>query len=164
VRAAVTDTSPLRYLVLISAIEILPRLFDEVFVPEAVYAELHHARTPTLVSRWARSPPAWLTIVPTLTVGDPDLARLDVGERAAIALAVSMRPDFVLIDDRAGVVAARARGLDVTGTLGLLDRAAQAGLINLGAAIAALKSTNFYARQELFDVLLARDRKRRGEP
>ena len=34
-RAAVAD-----YLVLISAIEILPRLFDEVFVPEAVYAEL----------------------------------------------------------------------------------------------------------------------------
>ena len=79
-------------------------------------------------------------------------------------MAVSLRSDFVLIDDRAGVVVARARGLDVTGTLGLLDRAAQAGLIDLGAAIAALKSTNFYARQELFDLLLARDRKRRGEP
>jgi predicted nucleic acid-binding protein len=150
--------------VLINAIDILPRLFDEVFVPDPVYAELRHARTPAAVSRWARSPPAWLTIAPAPAVRDPDLVRLDAGERAAIALAVSLRPDFVLIDDRGGVVAARARGLDVTGTLGLLDRATQAGLINLGAAIAALKSTNFYVRQELFDVLLARDRKRRGEP
>jgi predicted nucleic acid-binding protein len=164
VRAAVADTSPLRYLVLIGASEILPQLFDEVFVAEAVYAELHHVRTPVAVSHWARSMPAWLTIVPAPAVRDSDLMRLDAGERAAIALAVSLRPDFVLIDDRAGVVAARARGLVVTGTLGLLDRAAQADLINLGAAVAALQSTNFYARQELFDVLLARDRKRRGEP
>ena len=82
--AAVGDTSPLRYLVLIGAIEILPRLFDDVFVPEAVDAELHHARTPEAVSRWARSPPAWLTIVPAPAARDPDLVRLDAGERAAM--------------------------------------------------------------------------------
>ena len=86
-RAAVADTSPLRYLVLINAIDILPRLFDDVFVPDPVYAELRHARTPAAVSRWARSPPAWLTIAPTPAVRDPDLVRLDAGERAAIALA-----------------------------------------------------------------------------
>jgi predicted nucleic acid-binding protein len=97
-------------------------------------------------------------------VRDNDLVILDAGERATIAWAVSLQPDFVLIDDRAGVAAARARGLEVTGTLGLLDRAAQADLINLGAVIAALKSTNFRARQELCDLILQRDRKRRGEP
>jgi predicted nucleic acid-binding protein len=35
-RAAVADTSPLRYLVLINAIEVLPRLFEGVFVPDIV--------------------------------------------------------------------------------------------------------------------------------
>jgi predicted nucleic acid-binding protein len=60
------------------------------------------------------------------------------------------------------VAAARARGLEVTGTLGLLDRAAQRGLIDLPTAFAALKATNFHVPQELLDALLARHR--RGNP
>jgi predicted nucleic acid-binding protein len=147
---------------LVDAIAVLPRLFEAVFVPEAVHAELHHANAPAAVRRWAESPPPWLTVVPAPPGQDADLRALDAGERGAIALAMSIRPDFVLIDDRAGVAAARAKGLEVTGTLGLLDRAAQAGLLDLGAKITALKSTNFHARQDLFDGLLARDRERRG--
>lgn len=103
-------------------------------------------------------------MVPAPTVHDHDLAVLDPGERAAIALALSVLPDFVLIDDRAGVAVARARALEVTGTLGLLDRAAQAGLVDLADAISALKATNFRVRQPLLDVLLARDGARRGGP
>jgi predicted nucleic acid-binding protein len=71
-------------------------------------------------------------------------------------LAAEIRADFVLIDERAGVGAARARGLEVTGTLGLLDRAARRGLTDLPTAFAALKATNFHVRQELLDMLLAR--------
>lgn len=52
----------------------------------------------------------------------------------------------------------RARGLEVTGTLGLLDRAAGRGFVNLPTAFAALKATNFHTRQELLDALLARHR------
>jgi predicted nucleic acid-binding protein len=106
--------------------------------------------------------PPWLTLASAPPVEDADLRGVDAGERAVIALAMSMRPDFVLIDDRAGVAVARARGLEVTGTLGLLDRAAQAGMLDLGAALTALKSTNFHAQQRLFDILLARDRERRS--
>jgi predicted nucleic acid-binding protein len=36
----VSDTSSICYLVLIEAIEILPNLFDKVFIPQAVYEEL----------------------------------------------------------------------------------------------------------------------------
>lgn len=161
-RAAVADTSPLRYLVLIGAIEVLPRLFERVFVPEIVHAELRHAHAPAMVRRWAETVPSWLTVVPTSTVQDADLRLLDAGERAAIALATEMCADFVLIDERAGVAAARARGLEVTGTLGLLDRAAQRGLTNLPTAFAALKATNFHMRQELLDALLARYRRESG--
>jgi hypothetical protein len=46
-RAAVADASPLRYLVLIGAIEILPRLFEGVFVPDIV-------RTPNFAIRMRR--------------------------------------------------------------------------------------------------------------
>jgi predicted nucleic acid-binding protein len=155
-RAAVADTSPLRYLVLIGAIEVLPRLFERVVIPEIVHAELRHAHAPAMVRRWTETVPSWLTVVPTPTVQDTDLRLLDAGERAAIALAAEIRADFVLIDERAGVAAARARVLEVTGTLGLLARAAQRGLTDLPTAFAALKATNFHVRQELLDALLTR--------
>jgi predicted nucleic acid-binding protein len=155
-RAAVADTGPLRYLVLIGAIEVLPRLFERVVIPEIVHAELRHAHAPAMVRRWAEAVPSWLTVVPMPTVQDADLRLLDAGERAAIALASEIRADLVLIDERAGVGAARARGLEVTGTLGLLARAAQRGLTDLPTAFAALKATNFHVRQELLDALLAR--------
>ena len=157
-RAAVADTSSLRYLVLINAIEILPRLFEGVFVPDIVHAELRHTHAPAMVRRWADAVRPWLTVVPTPSVQDADLRSLDAGERAAIALAAEIHPDLVLIDERAGVAVARARGLAVTGTLGLLERAAQRGFADLPTAFAALKATNFHVRHELLDALLARQR------
>ena len=86
---------------------------------------------------------------------DAALVALDDGERAAIALASAMHANLLLMDDRLGVATARLRGFAVTGTLGLLDRAARRGLVDLAAAFAALKATNFHTRQELLDALLA---------
>jgi predicted nucleic acid-binding protein len=48
----VADTSPLRYLVVIQAIEILPLLYERVVVPQAVLAELQHPRSPREVRDW----------------------------------------------------------------------------------------------------------------
>ena len=56
----------------------------------------------------------------------------------------------------------RGRGLAVTGTLGVLDLAARRGLIDLAAAFERLKTTTFYYRQGLLEVLLARHATRRG--
>jgi len=88
----------------------------------------------------------------------------DEGERAVIALALTVKADLVLMDDREGVDLARRRGLAVTGTLGVLDLAARRGLIDLAAAFERLKATTFYYRQGLLDALLARHAKRGGEP
>ena len=47
---AVADTGLLRYLVPIGVVGILPMLFSEVFVPEAVHAELLHPKAPAHAS------------------------------------------------------------------------------------------------------------------
>jgi len=88
---------------------------------------------------------------------------LDRGERAVIALAQAVGAALVLMDDRAGIAAARAQGLEATGTLGVLELAATSGLIDLPSAVARLKTTNFRYRPQLLDALLARDRQRRSE-
>jgi predicted nucleic acid-binding protein len=161
VRIVVADTGPLHYLVLIDAVQILPRLFDRVVVPDAVYGELLAAGAPDQVRHWTASPPPWLSVQPAPFNDDADLRSLHEGERAAIALAVVLRPDLLLIDDRQGVAVARRRGFALTGTLGMLALAARHGLIDLEAAFAALQSTNFHAKQDLYGVLLAQDRERR---
>lgn len=89
-----------------------------------------------------------------------DIAALDRGERAAIALALLIKADLVLMDDRDGVTLARRRGLRVTGALGILALAARRGLVDLAAAFTRLKATNFRYPPEIMDALLAQQEKR----
>jgi predicted nucleic acid-binding protein len=59
--------------------------------------------------------------------------------------------DLLLMDDREGVIAARSKGLTVTGMLGALGLAAHHGLLNLAQAFDRLKLTNFHYRQDVMD-------------
>jgi predicted nucleic acid-binding protein len=81
------------------------------------------------------------------------------GEAAAIALAVAMRADLLLIDDRRGIRAAKQQGLRVTGTLGLLDLAAERGLIDFACAIRTLEGTSFWRTEALLQALLNKHRR-----
>jgi len=150
----VADTSPLVYLLLIDHIDILPRLFETVLIPEAVHAELRNPIAPAAIQAWAAAPPPWLEVKRVLNVPEDFLRPLDAGERSAIILALSIHADLVLIDERKGAQAAVDSGLGVTGTLGILQRAARRGLLNLADAFDRLKRTNFRYRQEIMDKLL----------
>jgi predicted nucleic acid-binding protein len=74
-----------------------------------------------------------------------------------------VKADLVIMDEREGVGEARRLGLVVTGTLGVLDRAAERRLVDLTSAVAALRQTNFRIDPSLLDQLLASDRLRRKE-
>jgi predicted nucleic acid-binding protein len=158
----VSDTSPLNYLVLIGAVDVLPRLFREVYVPPAVMQELAHPRTPEIVKRWAQSPPNWLTAsAPSGTMNW--LEGLDFGEAEAIALAVELKAAAVLIDEKKGRQIAQSRGLITIGTITVLELAAENGLLELQSAFLALQGTTFHVTQDLLDEALARDAARRGD-
>jgi predicted nucleic acid-binding protein len=156
VRIVIADAGPPHYLVLTGYIDVLPKLFTTVFIPDAVHAELSHQEAPQSVRHWIASHPEWLTVSATRAIDDASLNMLDGGERAAVALAMELRADLILMDDRVGVAAARARGLAVTGTLGILAMAARDGTVDLAEAFAKLKTTNFRYRQEILDFLLSR--------
>jgi predicted nucleic acid-binding protein len=160
VRVVVTDTGPLNYLVLIGAIDILPKLFNRVVAPQTVGDELAAIDTPAPVRAWVRQAPDWFEFCPDAKPGSVDGAMkpLDAGERAVIDLAIVMDADLILMDDRGGVSVARQKNLAVTGTLGILDLAARQGLLDLTEAFVRLKTTSFYYRQGLLDQILARHR------
>jgi predicted nucleic acid-binding protein len=129
-------------------------LFETILAPSAVADELLHPSAPPSVRDWMQQPPRWLEVLPAADIDDPALVELDRGERSAIALGLSLKADLILIDDRKGKAVAQSKGFEVTGTIGVLDLAAERGLVDLVDAVERLKCTNFRYRQELFDVLL----------
>jgi predicted nucleic acid-binding protein len=146
----VADSSPLHYLILLDQTSLLHRFYGEVILPDAVGAELRAARSPQPVKDWMARPPAWLQFIPVTaeeiaTVIDT----LDLGERAAIALAERLQADFVLIDETEGRAEAMRRSLRVTGTLGVLRAAAEEGLVDIRDVLAKLSTTNFYVDEAL---------------
>ena len=140
-RLVIADTGPVNYLILIGEIDLLPRMFEQIALPVAVQAELSDPIAPLPVQSWIATPPAWLEIHDT--AGLPQVFGLDDGETAAIALTEFLRADLLLIDERDGYRVAQRKDLPVTGTLGLLDLAAERGLIDFADAIAKLEQTTF---------------------
>jgi predicted nucleic acid-binding protein len=112
--------------------------------------ELSSPSAPTAVRNWLSGPPAWFSVVPVEADRVQEITdQLDLGERAAIALAGTLHADLLLIDDAAGRAEAKRRSLRVTGTLGVLRTAAERGLVNVPELIVRLKATNFYADEAL---------------
>jgi len=152
----VSDTSPLNYLVLIQAIDVLPKLFREIYVPTHVMRELQHPRTPEVIKAWAKSPPDWLHIhTPHTTFPAGNL--LDPGEAAALALAKELNAAAVLIDERKGRRIAKEQGFTTLGTITILELAAKQKLLHLKSAFDLLQQTSFQISKSIIDAALERD-------
>lgn len=150
----VADTSPLNYLILIGATDLLPTLFEEIVVPNAVAKELLHPRASPVVRTWMSVPPPWLKLHSTVPDHHPELNSLDPGEREAIELALSIGAELILIDEVQGRQQAVKMNLKIRGTVGVLEQAARLGMIDLEAAIRKLTTTNFRLSPALRDVVL----------
>lgn len=153
----VSDASPLHYLVLINAVHILPKLFARTIVPEhVIVTELQSPRTPAPVRLWVSKLPAWVEV---RTPSNPESLNLHTGEEHAIALALELGAP-ILLDEREAREIARNKGLLVVGTLGLIERAAAAKLLDLEEALFALQGTNIRIHRSLIDDALKRQAQR----
>lgn len=158
----IADTTPVNYLVLIDAADLLPRLFGQVLIPPAVFTELKDPETPSPVRAWLANAPAWLQVQTLRSRPDPELDHLDAGEREAIALAEELKADQLLVDEIDARKEAARRKLSFIGTLGILRRAAQLDLIDLPSTLARLQQTTFYVGPEVIRSLLDEDAQRKN--
>ena len=161
---AVSNTTPLRYLIAIGQEDLLGKLFEKVFVPEAVHEELTEPRTPESVCRRVLTLPAWYEV---RAVQEAETAPFPValhrGERQAILLASILKSDVLLLDDLAGRTIALARNLPLSGTLGVLERADSMGLVSdFPQILRQLRSSGFFIAEALEQLLLQRHRLRHG--
>jgi predicted nucleic acid-binding protein len=147
VTVVVSDTSPLNYLILIDAVDLLPRLFSEVLIPPAVASELARMKAPARVRAWIESPPSWLrTKAPAAS---PRSLGLGEGETEAIFLAKELGILLLLIDERKGFHAAEALGLEPIGLLGILELSAYRNWIDFDDHIQRLRGTSFRFHERL---------------
>ncbi len=139
----IADTSPLNYLIRLGHSNILQEIFGRVLVPHAVLMEMSHPDAPPDVRAWAADPPAWLEEVRVALIDDSLSPELGAGEREAISLALEVRADLLLIDERAGRAEAAARCIAVAGTLAVLLQASQRGYINFPETLKKLRESGF---------------------
>jgi predicted nucleic acid-binding protein len=144
----VADTSPINYLILIQEIDILPKMYGTVVIPQTVREELVRPSAPQLVRSWIDHLPIWLEVRSPLAVPDSSLAKLDAGERDAITLATELHAEQLIVDDREGRREAERRGISVIGTLGVLREAATLRLLDIRIAVERLQATSFLLLQK----------------
>lgn len=127
----VSDASPLVALSAVGKLDLLAALYSEVVVPQAVYRE---AVTEAVDHPGydARAAATWLRVVPITdrTLADALAERLETGEAEAIALAVQLSAELLLIDERKARQIAQSLGIRITGVLGILAEAKQRGMIS----------------------------------
>jgi predicted nucleic acid-binding protein len=126
---AISNTSPLLYLYRIGGLAWLTRLFTEVWVPDAVIAELEAGRQRgydvPVIERYP-----WIKHVNPRHVPEEWLVLdLGPGELVTLALAFEHREQVVLLDDLLARRIAQAAGLQVWGTLRVLLEAKAQSMI-----------------------------------
>lgn len=152
----VSNTSPISNLIIIGEIALLQQIYPKVLIPPTVHSELTRlqALQLTMISLLGAG---WLEIkAPTKTnlqLLDTLNQTLDPGEAEAIALAIELSADRLLIDERLGRSVAASYGLKLRGLLGILINAKQQGLIPVLKPILdrLINQAGFRVSQMLYD-------------
>lgn len=153
----VSDTSPIRALIAINKIEILFKLFSEVYIPKAVEIEL-------LRIEYLKAEIALFLNQQWVIVKDVEHNRqyqairniLDEGESEAIALALELKADLLLIDESKGRQIAKEKSLKPFGLIGVLLKAKKENhLLSVKPELDKLiQEHGFWLGEELYKVIL----------
>ena len=154
----VSNSGPLITLATIGRLALLEALFKEIAVPQAVYDEVvtHGAGEPGSAETAAAT---WIRIVQVRDELAVNLLQesLGAGESEAIVLAQELNAKHVLIDDALARRKAGHIGLRVTGTLGILLMAREAGLIlAVKPALDELRQTDFRMSERVYQDVLGK--------
>ncbi|HPF94235.1 MAG TPA: DUF3368 domain-containing protein [Tenuifilaceae bacterium] len=141
----IADTSCLIAFSKIEAIELLKKLYGEVYVTEEIALE------------FGESLPEWIRIESVKNKKYQQLLDLylDLGEASAIALALEKVDVLLVLDDLKGRKEAEKLGFRITGTLGILFKAKKNGLISeLKCYIEKLKAVGFRLSSKIEEEIL----------
>lgn len=146
----VSDTSVISGLILINKLSILHDIFDQIIIPPKVYAELIELENFGVAVR-SLIETDWIEVQHPIDLSPLSPFDLDEGEKEAIALALEINADFLLIDETYGRQVARHLGLTITGLIGILIKAKNENVIRLVKPLLdALQANGFWISSSLY--------------
>lgn len=149
----VANAGPLIALAQIGQFELLQKLYGQIRIPVAVQREV-------VASGGGRAGAEdvatsdWVSVVPVQDHAVVRLLRerLDAGESEAVALALELQADLLLIDEARGRRVAETQGLNKTGVIGTLVAAKESGLVPaVTPLLDGLRARGFHMDERLYD-------------
>lgn len=131
----VCNTSPIQYLYQVSFLHVLQELYGQVVIPEGVFTELDAGRMSGIALPDVKSL-SWLSVryVRERTLLQM-VSGLGTGEKQVLALALEKPGSLAILDDLMARRYASFLGIRFTGTLGILLKAKEKGLLQAVAPV-----------------------------
>lgn len=153
-RFVVSNATPIITLSLIQKLPLLEQLYGTVLIPTAVETEILAGGARSGAKALSRAP-----YINTVSLADPRradlLSDLDRGEAEAIALALEQNADLLIVDERLGRRHAQRLNLNITGSVGVLLKAKEAGYITtIKPLLIKLEKDGIHLGQSLIDEAL----------
>lgn len=148
----IADTGPIISLAVIKKLELLNTLFDEVFVPKAVWDELNENKKNfefDIIEKYFKTKVRKIKSINNLTF------MMDYGESEAVILYKESNAQFLLIDDKKARKIAENFQVECIGTIGILIAAKESGLISSLKPyfVNLLKNKRYYSKNLLNRIL-----------
>ncbi|WP_297453034.1 DUF3368 domain-containing protein [Persephonella sp.] len=125
----VSNTTPILSFIKLNRLDILRNIYKEITIPEAVFKELEEGKHKYYINIFKKD---WIKIS---KASNKRLVKqfeeiLDTGEAEAITLALELKADLLLMDEKIGRKIAEEQGLKISGTIGILLKAKEEGIIS----------------------------------
>lgn len=155
-RKVVVNSTPLLVLGNIGQLDILQKMYGKIVIPEAVFHEV--TEKDDAASQAVLEARNWIQVETIRNSSEYALyrARLHAGEVETMILA-QQEPtaDIVVLDDNAARKTAEFLGLKVTGTIGILVKAKQNGIIQqIKPLLNEIKQNGFFISDRLMNMIL----------
>lgn len=151
-RRVIVNSTPLIALCNADLLNILKEIYGSIIIPKAVFDEVTAKKDSACLQ--IKQNLDWITVETITNIEDRKMykAKLHAGEVDVMILAqADPKADLVIIDDNA----AKYLGLTVTGTLGVLIKAKQSGIISsVKNAITKIQSNGFYINENIIKLAL----------
>lgn len=156
----VSNTTPIISLLKVNKLGILKELYKEVYIPTEVFNEIEKGKHKFYYQNLKEID--WIKIVSIKHRSSLDyFLDLDKGEAETIVLAKEINAQLVIIDEKIGRFYAKHSDLKITGTLGVLLKAKQIGIVkNIKPILAELKERGIWLNDKLINqaLILAKEK------
>ena len=156
----ISDTSPITNLAAIGQLDLLHQLYTTIIIPVAVYQEMVAVDrlVPGAVEVQTLSWIQTQAVANAQRVIDVQTSEdnIDLGEAEAIILAMELKANLLLMDERRGRSLAANYGLSVTGLLGVLLQAKRNGCISAVKPVMdqLIEEADFRVSRQLYATVL----------